>query len=59
MTTATDNLEEFRSEEIERLQEQAAQSRGFVLTSHTLRLEGFCRACAKKPEHAAAAGKAD
>ena len=52
-------IEEFRSEEIERLQEQAAQSRGFVLTSHTLRLEGYCRACSKKPEYAAAAGQAD
>ncbi len=41
-------IEEFRSDEIERLQEQAAASRGFVITSHTLRLEGYCRGCARK-----------
>ena len=57
---ACGKIEEFRNEIIERLQEEAAASRGFVLTNHTLRLEGYCRACARKrqagqcddPDHA-------
>ncbi len=49
-------IEEFRCEEIERLQENAADSRGFTLLHHTLRLEGYCRNCARK--HPASAGQA-
>ena len=41
-------IEEFRDEEIERLQEEAAVSHGFVLIQHILRLEGYCRSCARK-----------
>ncbi len=41
-------IEEFRNEQIERLQEEAADSRGFTLVHHTLRLEGYCRSCSRK-----------
>lgn len=41
-------IEEFRNDQIERLQEEVAESRGFTLVNHTLRLEGYCRACARK-----------
>lgn len=41
-------IEEFRNETIERLQEEAAAKHGFTLIQHTLRLEGYCRACARK-----------
>lgn len=41
-------IEEFRSDLIEQLQEEAAESRGFTLLRHTLRLEGTCRACTRK-----------
>ena len=41
-------IEEFRNELIERLQEEAAETRGFTLVHHTLRLEGYCRACTRK-----------
>ena len=52
-------IEEFRSEEIERLQEQAAASCGFILINHTLRLEGYCRGCARKlPAEQASADQA-
>ena len=49
-------IEEFRNEEIERLQEQAAASRGFTLIHHVLRLEGRCRVCARAhgAEHSSA-----
>jgi len=40
-------IEEFRNEVIEQLQEETAESRGFTLVHHTLRLEGYCRACAR------------
>lgn len=36
---------EFRNEEIERLQEQMAELKGFTLVRHTLRLEGYCARC--------------
>jgi len=41
-------IDEFRDETIERLQEEAAESKGFTLVRHTLRLEGYCRSCARK-----------
>lgn len=50
-------IEEFQNEEIERLQEEAAASRGFTLIHHTLRLEGYCRVCARK--HQAEPASAD
>jgi Fur family ferric uptake transcriptional regulator len=40
-------IEEFSSPEIERLQERAAQERGFVLVEHDLRLFGYCKRCVK------------
>jgi len=46
--TGCRKIVEFRNEEIERLQEEVAAGHGFTLTDHTLRLEGLCKACAKK-----------
>ncbi len=43
-------IEEFYDERIERLQEEACERKGFTLVSHTLRLSGYCRPCAKKRE---------
>lgn len=53
-------IDEFVDERIEALQAEAAKSKGFVMTSHSLRLLGYCKACAKarekkgesSPEHA-------
>ena len=36
---------EFRSEEIERLQEEIAEQNNFQLVHHVLRLEGYCPKC--------------
>jgi Fur family ferric uptake transcriptional regulator len=41
-------IDEFHSAEIERLQEQAAKERGFVLVEHDLRLFGYCKACVRR-----------
>lgn len=41
-------IEEFFDQRIEDLQEQACTAKGFTLVSHSLRLMGFCRACARK-----------
>lgn len=41
-------IEEFHEERIEEIQQQAATARGFVLTGHIHRLNGFCRRCAAK-----------
>jgi Fur family ferric uptake transcriptional regulator len=38
-------IEEFRCDEIERLQEEAAAERGFEITHHSLRIFGRCREC--------------
>ena len=40
-------IEEFHVEEIERLQEEAARRRGFVVQTHVHRLMGLCRQCAR------------
>ena len=40
-------IEEFHDERIERLQEEAARKKGFVLTGHVLRLTGICRHCSR------------
>lgn len=39
---------EFRSEEIEVLQEQLAAHHQFKLVDHTLRLEGYCSRCRRR-----------
>ena len=39
-------IQEFHSEEIERLQLEYASRHGFTLLDHTLRLEGYCATCA-------------
>lgn len=36
---------EFRSEEIEQLQEEIAERNNFLLVHHVLRLEGYCPKC--------------
>lgn len=41
-------IEEFYDEEIERLQEAAAERKGFRLVYHNLRLFGTCAACTRK-----------
>ena len=43
-------IEEFRNDQIERLQDEVAESRGFTLVHHTLRLEGYCRSCSRQRE---------
>ena len=45
-------IEEFLEEEIERLQREACERKGFTLVSHDLRLMGYCRACSRKREAA-------
>lgn len=40
-------IEEFHDERIEKLQEEAARKKGFVLTGHLLRLTGLCKTCAR------------
>ena len=47
--TECGKIEEFRNEEIERLQDEVAKAHGFTLESHSLRLEGQCGACSMKP----------
>lgn len=39
---------EFRSEEIERIQEEEARRRGFQVVDHTLTLEGYCARCRRQ-----------
>jgi Fur family ferric uptake transcriptional regulator len=46
-------IEEFFDERIEHLQEEACRRKGFELVNHHLRLEGYCRACAKAREERA------
>lgn len=41
-------IEEFHDEQIEELQEKAAERKGFTLVSHSLRLMGYCRGCGRK-----------
>lgn len=41
-------IEEFHDERIETLQREACERKGFVLLSHSHRLVGWCRACARK-----------
>ena len=43
-------IEEFVDEEIEKLQEKAAKSKGFQLVSHNLRLFGVCGDCQAQRE---------
>lgn len=38
-------IEEFRDEEIEKLQRKNAEKIGFLMTGHMLRLSGVCREC--------------
>ena len=45
---ACGDIQEFHSEEIERLQEEYAAQCGFTLVDHTLRLEGYCASCTAK-----------
>lgn len=40
-------IDEFRDPEIERLQEQNARKKGFVMVEHDLRLFGYCKTCVK------------
>jgi Fur family ferric uptake transcriptional regulator len=47
---------EFRDDELERRQDVAARRHGFSIASHSLKLYGVCRACAKKPDRRAAGG---
>jgi len=42
---ACGEIQEFHSEQIERLQEEYAAKVGFTLADHTLRLEGYCAQC--------------
>ena len=41
---------EFTDPEIETLQGRACRSRGFRMTDHTLRIEGYCRRCTTSPK---------
>lgn len=41
-------IEEFFDERIEELQVEAARRKGFELASHSLRLFGYCKTCARK-----------
>jgi Fur family transcriptional regulator, ferric uptake regulator len=41
-------IEEFRNDEIERLQEEVAAHHGFTILHHTLKLEGHCKKCSRK-----------
>ena len=41
-------LIEFRDDNIEALQEQASRAHGFLVTSHSLKLFGFCKNCRPK-----------
>jgi Fur family ferric uptake transcriptional regulator len=41
---------EFTDERIERLQLQVCRGRGFTMTDHTLRIEGYCRSCGPKKD---------
>lgn len=43
-------IEEFVDERIETLQEEACAAKGFVMSSHNLRIFGWCRACARQRE---------
>ena len=45
--TACDEIVEFENEEIERLQEDVAESLGFHLTHHRMELYGVCHTCQK------------
>lgn len=40
-------IEEFVDERIEALQEEACRAKGFEMSSHNLRIFGWCRACAR------------
>lgn len=39
-------IDEWHDQRIEERQEEAAEARGFVITGHVHRLNGFCRSCA-------------
>jgi Fur family ferric uptake transcriptional regulator len=45
---ACGRIEEFHDERIEALQIEAARRKGFELVQHSLRLMGYCRACARR-----------
>jgi Fur family ferric uptake transcriptional regulator len=45
-------IEEFQSQEIEDLQDQAAKSHKFTVTAHSLKLYGYCHNCAKRHPNA-------
>jgi Fur family ferric uptake transcriptional regulator len=49
-------IEEFHDERIERLQEEVCERRGFTMTSHDLRLFGYCRGCRSKAPDKGATG---
>jgi Fur family ferric uptake transcriptional regulator len=50
--TACDKILEFRDDQLEALQEAAAQHLGFSIESHSLRIYGRCKNCeAKAPRH--------
>lgn len=46
--TECGRIEEFHDERIETLQREACARKGFVLLSHSHRLVGLCRGCARK-----------
>ena len=41
-------IEEFVDERIEKLQQEAAQSKGFLMVDHDLKLKGYCKACVRE-----------
>ena len=41
-------IEEFVDPRIEELQEEACRKKGWVLVSHSLKLTGYCKSCARK-----------
>jgi Fur family ferric uptake transcriptional regulator len=47
-------IEEFHDKRIEELQLEACRRKGFELVRHAHRLEGYCRACARKRSQASA-----
>ena len=49
---ACGKIEEFHDEAIEELQRVAAAKKGFRISSHVLRLNGYCRSCAKQGQDA-------
>ncbi|MHC5065035.1 MAG: Fur family transcriptional regulator [Planctomycetota bacterium] len=52
--TACGEIIEFRDDALEKRQEVAAKEKGFQIESHSLKLFGRCRSCAKKKPQAEA-----